>query len=101
MRLHVIKSTGFMMGEACIFVCMTSNNVDHKGQLIFWSFFQKQPNSQTGANPNGFVAIIISGDITKNNNSRYIPLNNEAMNIMNQLYKKSASQEAHLPHQIK
>ncbi len=34
-------------------------------------------------------SIIISGDITKNNNSRYIPLNDEALNIMKQLYKKS------------
>lgn len=34
-------------------------------------------------------SIIISGDITKNSNSRYIPLNDEAMQIMKQLYKKS------------
>ncbi len=34
-------------------------------------------------------SIIISGGITKNNNSRYIPLNDEAIKIMQQLYKKS------------
>ncbi|WP_058535381.1 site-specific integrase [Legionella saoudiensis] len=34
-------------------------------------------------------SIVISGDITKNSNSRYIPLNDEAMNIMKQLYTKS------------
>lgn len=38
-------------------------------------------------------SIIISGDITKNNNSRYIPLNDEAINIMKQLYKKSDLKE--------
>lgn len=38
-------------------------------------------------------SIIISGDITKNNNSRYIPLNDEAINIMKQLYKKSIHKE--------
>ncbi|KTD36792.1 site specific recombinase [Legionella nautarum] len=38
-------------------------------------------------------SIIISGDITKNNNSRYIPLNNEAINIIKQLYKASDHKE--------
>ena len=38
-------------------------------------------------------SIIISGDITKNNNSRYIPLNGEAINIIKQLYKKSELKE--------
>ena len=38
-------------------------------------------------------SIILSGDITKNNNSRYIPFNNEAINIMKQLYKKSDLKE--------
>lgn len=38
-------------------------------------------------------SVIISGNITKNNNSRYIPLNDEAMNIMKQLYKKHGIKE--------
>lgn len=38
-------------------------------------------------------SIIISGDITTNNNSRYIPLNDEAINIMKQLYAKSTLKE--------
>lgn len=38
-------------------------------------------------------SMIISGDITKNINSRYLPLNDEAINIMKQLIKKSAIKE--------
>ncbi len=38
-------------------------------------------------------SIILSGDITKNSSSRYIPLNDEANTIMQQLYKKSAIKE--------
>lgn len=38
-------------------------------------------------------SIIISGDVTKNSNSRYIPLNNEAINIIKQLYMKSGLKE--------
>ena len=38
-------------------------------------------------------SLILSGGITKNNSSRYIPLNDEANNIMHQLYKKSALKE--------
>ncbi|MFT4059298.1 MAG: site-specific integrase [Legionella sp.] len=38
-------------------------------------------------------SIIISGNITKNSNSRYIPLNNEAINIIKDLYKKSELKE--------
>ncbi len=38
-------------------------------------------------------SLIISGHVTKNNNSRYIPLNDEAINIMKQLYKKSTLKE--------
>lgn len=34
-------------------------------------------------------SIIITGQITKNSNSRYIPLNNEAYKIIKQLYEKS------------
>lgn len=35
-------------------------------------------------------SLILSGGITKNNSSRYIPLNDEAYNIIQQFYKKSA-----------
>lgn len=38
-------------------------------------------------------SIILSGNITKNNTSRYIPLNNEAMGLMQNLYKNSALKE--------
>jgi integrase len=38
-------------------------------------------------------SLILSGDITKNSSSRYIPLNDEANRIMQQLYKKSTSKE--------
>jgi integrase len=34
-------------------------------------------------------SLIVSGGITKNSSSRYIPLNDEASQIMQQLYKKS------------
>jgi integrase len=34
-------------------------------------------------------SIIVSGEVTKNNSSRYIPLNDEAFKIMKQLYKKN------------
>jgi integrase len=38
-------------------------------------------------------SIIISGEVTKNNSSRYIPLNDEAMKLLEQLYKKSDLKE--------
>ena len=38
-------------------------------------------------------SLIVSGGITKNNTSRYIPLNAEASHIMQQLYKKSLDKE--------
>lgn len=38
-------------------------------------------------------SLILSGGITKNNSSRYIPLNDEANNIIQQFYKKSALKE--------
>jgi integrase len=38
-------------------------------------------------------SIIISGQITKNSSSRYIPLNNEAYKIIKQLYEKSNSKK--------
>lgn len=38
-------------------------------------------------------SIIISGEVTKNNSSRYIPMNNEAIKIFEQLYKKSDIKE--------
>jgi site-specific recombinase XerD len=36
-------------------------------------------------------SLILSGDITKNSRSRYIPLNDESYKIMMQLYKKSVA----------
>jgi integrase len=38
-------------------------------------------------------SIIISGEVTKNSSSRYIPLNDEAYKIINQLYSKSTNKE--------
>ncbi|STY30345.1 site-specific recombinase XerD [Legionella wadsworthii] len=35
-------------------------------------------------------SLILGDGITKNSNSRYIPLNDEAYNLLNQLYDKSA-----------
>ncbi|MBN9226675.1 MULTISPECIES: site-specific integrase [Legionella] len=34
-------------------------------------------------------SLILGGEITKNSSSRYIPLNDEAYNLLNQLYSKS------------
>ncbi len=34
-------------------------------------------------------SLILGGEITKNSSSRYIPLNDEAYSLLNQLYKKS------------
>lgn len=34
-------------------------------------------------------SLILGGEITKNSSSRYIPLNDEAYNLLNQLYNKS------------
>jgi integrase len=38
-------------------------------------------------------SIIISGEVTKNSSSRYIPLNDEAFKVMKQLYEKNDAKE--------
>lgn len=38
-------------------------------------------------------SIIISGEVTKNSNSRYIPLNNESFKILTQLHEQHLFKE--------
>lgn len=38
-------------------------------------------------------SIIISGEVTKNRNSRYVPLNDEAFKVITQLYEKNAKRK--------
>ena len=82
--LHYIFAEGEFCDHLMPMVLLAINTGLRQGELFHldWSMVDLAESS-----------LMVSGDITKNNSTRYIPLNDEAANLIQQLYNKSELKE--------